>query len=131
MKIQSRTLSVLPEYFAVCRLAPDKTIPTWAMPRQASFFAVTQTKDELSLICPQDCIPEDINIIADKGWNCLKLEGPFELDEPGVLASLVMPLAQAGISVFAEATYDTDYLLINNLDKAIKTLENLDHKIIR
>ena len=30
----------------------------------------------------------------------------------GVLASLVGPLAEAGISVFAVSTFDTDYLLV-------------------
>lgn len=30
----------------------------------------------------------------------------------GVLASLIGPLADAGISVFAVSTFDTDYLLV-------------------
>jgi hypothetical protein len=122
---------LLPEQFAICRLPPDSAIPSWAMPRKAHFFTLTQTTEELSLICPQELIPIEADIIMDKNWRCLKLEGPFELDEPGVMASLVMPLAQAGISVFAEATYDTDYLLVNHLDLAIKTLEHLNHKVIK
>lgn len=129
MTTVSRTLSLLPEYFAICRLAPDSPIPDWTMPRQASFFAITQTKEELSVICPQQQVPADV--IANTGWRCLKLEGPFELGEPGVLASLVMPLAQAGISVFAEATYDTDYLLVNQIENAIHTLERMNHRILQ
>ena len=31
----------------------------------------------------------------------------------GVVASLVTPLAEAGISVFVISTFDTDYLLVN------------------
>lgn len=130
MTAKLRTLSVLPEIYAISRLAPDADIPDWAMPRQASFFAVTQTKEELSLICPQAQLPENADFPSDKGWHCLKLEGPFELDEPGVLASLVSPLAEAGISVFAEATYDTDYLVINDLAKATATLEGLGHTVL-
>lgn len=127
-----RTLSLLPETFAICRLAPDAAIPAWAMQRQASFFAITQTREELSIICLQEQVPTDANnILSDTGWRCLKLEGPFELDEPGVMVSLASPLAQAGISVFAEATYDTDYLLVNQLDKAIQTLEALQHRIVK
>jgi hypothetical protein len=124
-----RVLSLLPEQFAICRLAPDSPIPEWAMPRQADFFAITQTKEELSVICPQQHVPKDITVSLN--WRCLKLEGPFELDEPGVLASLVSPLAEAGISVFAEATYDTDYLLVNDIEKAIQILEQLKHKVLQ
>lgn len=129
MTIVSRTLSVLSESFAVCQLSPDAEIPSWAMPRKASFFAVTQTREELSIICPQQGITEENGVLVDKDWRCLKLEGPFELDEPGVMASIVKPLADAGISVFAEATYDTDYLLVNKLDTAISVLTQLGHTI--
>ena len=34
----------------------------------------------------------------------------------GVLASLTAPLAEAGVSIFAISTYDTDYLLVRNGD---------------
>jgi len=127
MSTTTRILSLLPEKFAICRLSPHIAIPDWAMPTQASLFVITHTQEELSLICPQQLIPK--NIKADIGWRCLKIEGPFELNEPGVLASIVSPLAAAGLSVFAEATYDTDYLLVNQIDVAIKTLEMLDHRI--
>jgi hypothetical protein len=36
----------------------------------------------------------------------------------GVLASLTAPLAEAGISVFAVSTHDTDYLLVQEKDLA-------------
>ena len=126
---KTRNLSLLPGLFAICRLAPDADLPVWAMQRQADFFSITQTKDELSIICPQQQVPVDQEIVIDKDWRCLKLEGPFGMDEPGVLAGLVTPLAEAGISVFAEATYDTDYLLVNNIELAIKTLKDLNHVI--
>lgn len=129
MRTVSRTLSVLPESFAICQLPPEAAIPAWAMPRNASFFAITQTREELSIICPQQCLPPDSDILADINWRCLKLEGPFELDEPGVMASIVKPLADAGISVFAEATYNTDYLLVNKLELAISVLDGLGHTL--
>jgi len=127
MTTPSRTLSLLPEHFAICQLAPDEPIPAWAMPSQATFYSITRTRDELSLICPQQQIPADVS--ADTGWRCLKIEGPFALDEPGILAAIVTPLAQAGISVFAVATYDTDYLVIKECERAIETLEQLAHHI--
>lgn len=124
-----RTLTLLPEVFAICRLEPDAPLPEWAMRRPSSFFAITQTQEELSVICPQHQVPE--GVLMHTHWRCLKLEGPFDLDEPGILAGLVNPLAQAGIGVFAEATYDTDYLLVNQIDKAIQALEQMGHRIVQ
>lgn len=129
MNTVSRTLTLLPEPFAICRLEPDAPMPDWAMLRSASFFVITQTKEELSVICPQAYVPE--GVMAYTGWRCLKLEGPFDLEEPGILAALVVPLAQAGIAVFAEATYDTDYLLVNQIENAIQALEQMNHKIVQ
>jgi len=39
-------------------------------------------------------------------------EGPLELDQTGVLASIAAPLSAGGIPVFAVSTYDTDYFLV-------------------
>ncbi|WMP19442.1 ACT domain-containing protein [Thiothrix lacustris] len=126
-----RTLTLLPESFAICRLAADSPIPAWAMPGKASFLAITLTHEELSIICPEHLVPADTDIPAFTGWRCLKLEGPIALDEPGVLAALVVPMAAVGISVFAEATYDTDYLLVNQIEKAIQSLEEMGHRVVQ
>jgi hypothetical protein len=42
----------------------------------------------------------------------------------GVLSSIAAPLAQAGVSIFAVSTYDTDYILVkkNSLDQAVEAL---------
>jgi hypothetical protein len=129
MSNQLKTLSILLEQFAICQLNPDEKIPEWAIQKPTDFFSIIKTIEELSIICPEKYVPKEIKVST--GWHCLKLEGPFDLDEPGVLASLVSPLAKAGISVFAEATYNTDYLLVNNIDKAIETLEALNHTVIQ
>ena len=121
MRTVQRTLTLLPEQYAICRLHPNEAIPAWALANQAAFFSVTRSQDELSIICPQQQVPTEI--VANRGWRCLKLNGPFGLDEPGVLASVMTPLAEAGLSVFAVATYDTDYLLVQKLDAAIAALE--------
>jgi len=55
-------------------------------------------------------VPE--GVAAHMGWRCLKVEGPLDFCTVGILADLTTALAEAGISVFALSTYDTDYLLI-------------------
>jgi uncharacterized protein len=60
------------------------------------------------------------------------VEGPFELDVIGVLASITAPLAEAKVSIFALATYDTDYFLISGRQtwKAVKALRGAGHEIL-
>ena len=120
------TLELLPDTFAICRLAPDSPVPEWA---QGEFVSITRTPRELSVICRRDAVPEGVR--CEAGWRCLRLVGQFDFTEVGVLASLTKPLAEAKISVFVVGTFDTDYLLVKNacLDCAVEALENAGHSI--
>jgi uncharacterized protein len=102
-------------------------IPAWAT--VASFFSVTRTEDELSVVCPEANVPEDV--ARERSWRALKLEGPFELSMVGILSSVAAPLAEAGTSIFAVSTFDTDYVLVREeqLDLAIDALREHGHKV--
>jgi uncharacterized protein len=121
-------LSLLPGRFAISRLGPDSPIPAWA---QGSFFSVTRTGDELSIVTELSRVPA--NVKSQSGWRVLKVRGPFVLSEIGVLAALTAPLADAKISLFAVSTFDTDYLLVasKTLSAAITALEGAGHTIHR
>jgi hypothetical protein len=106
------TLTLLPDTLAVCRLDADATVPPWAT--VGNFFSITRTAEELSIVCLQSAIPDGIK--CERDWRCLKLAGPIPFTTAGVLASLVQPLAEAGVSVFAISTFDTDYLLVKAVD---------------
>src|SRR5207248_152752 len=99
-------LSLLPERFAISRLAADSAIPDWAT--QGPFFSITRTGDELSVVTELSRVPAGVQ--SQPGWRVLKVHGPFVLSEVGVLAALAKPLADAKISLFAVSTFDTDYL---------------------
>lgn len=122
-------LSILPEEFAICRLDPNSTVPNWAL--AGSLSSVTRTEDELSIVCAQTQAPEGAR--CDREWRCMKVHGPLDFSLTGVLASLVSPLAEAGISIFAFSTFDTDYLMVKagNLEPAIKALTDAGHEILR
>lgn len=123
-------LTLLPEVFAVCRMPADAAIPAWA--EGGPFVSVTRTGDELSIVCMAERVPEGVQ--ADSSWRCLKVEGPFDLTAAtGVLASIAAPLAAAAISLFAQATYDTDYILVHDADveRAILTLTEAGHMVRR
>lgn len=99
--------------------------------RHSSFFSITKTDSELSVVCQESAIPADI--IAERGRRVLRVEGPLDFSLTGILASLAAPLATAQVSIFALSTYDTDYLLIaaSDLDRAIPALEQAGHTISR
>src|SRR5260370_12512557 len=122
-------LSLLPERFAISRLAADSPIPTWAT--QGSFFSVTRTGDELSIVTELSRVP--VGVPSQPSWRVLKVHGPFVLSEIGVLSSLATPLPEAKISLFATSTFDTDYLLVasETLSAAIAALERAGHTINR
>jgi len=122
------TLKILDGTFAVGRLSPDAPIPDWAV--LGPFFAITRTTDELSVVCPEARVPNDIT--CDKGWKCFKVKGPLDFSEIGILASLSTILADAGISIFALSTFDTDYIMVKTPDfeNAIEALTSAGHQII-
>ncbi|GAA0523831.1 hypothetical protein GCM10011581_49540 [Saccharopolyspora subtropica] len=45
-------------------------------------------------------------------FRALEVDGPLNFSLTGVLAALLVPLAEAGISVFTLSTFDTDWILV-------------------
>ena len=82
------------------------------------------------MVCPGTFVPEGIE--CESEWRVLKLEGPFEFSEVGVLASVTAPLADAGVSLFAVSTFDTDYVLVKEerLDLAVAALRERSHEVL-
>jgi hypothetical protein len=107
-------LVVVPDLYAVCRLDARASVPTWAI--AGSFFSITRSAEELSIVCSQDAVPDGVH--SERGWRCLRVAGTMPFSAIGILASLTAPLAEAGISVFAISTFDTDYLLVKEKDLA-------------
>ena len=120
---------VMPQQLAICRLGPADDLPPAI--RGASFWSVTRTAEELSLVLPEDFIPPEGR--CERGWRAFKVAGPLDLKLTGVLNAITVPLAQAEISLFALSTYDTDYVLLRekDLDIAITVLSQAGHRIIR
>lgn len=120
MREQRLTLNVMEQELAVCRLSPLSPVPEWI--GKGDFISITRTRDELSIVCREDQVPEDVK--AERNWRMLGIKGPLDFAMTGVLSSLVSPLADAGIAVFAISTYDTDYLLIkaDSFEQALEIL---------
>ncbi len=101
-------LREIPESFAVCKLSPGDPIPHWAI--SGKTWSVSQTPTELSIVCPQKDLPE--GILAVRPWRALQVVGPLSFEMVGVLSALTLTLADAGVSIFAISTYDTDLILV-------------------
>ena len=118
-----RALRLLPGRLAVCRFEPHDPLPAWAFHDEATFWSLTRTPDELSLVCDEDAVPPSVARV-EPGWRAFRLEGPIPFAETGVLAGLASPLAAAGIPLFALSTFDTDLVLVQerDLERAIAAL---------
>jgi uncharacterized protein len=125
--MSSLNLTLLDGRFAVCRLPPESLIPPWAY--RGAICSVTITADELSIICNESAVPSDVQ--HQGGWACLKLQGPFEFTLTGILTSLLNPLRDAGIGIFAMSTYDTDYVMVpgDRLEDALRALADAGHLV--
>jgi hypothetical protein len=119
-------LVLLPGAFAVCRLPADAPLPAWGA---GVFVSVTRTPDELSVVCLADAAPDGVR--CEKGWRRLRVAGELDFALVGVLASLMAPLAEAGVSVFVVSTFDTDYLLVKDADlaRAVEALKAAGHTV--
>jgi hypothetical protein len=124
MPVESqRSLIVLPQDFAVCKLGPRAAIPSWAT--AGDFFSITRTVDELSIVCSQNSVPAGIH--CERDWRCLRVAGAMPFSIVGVVARLTAAIAEAGISVFVVSTFDTDYVLTKQKDWAT-ALDALRHQ---
>jgi len=90
--------------------------------QESKFYQICRTDEELSIVCETH-----ISMISkheEKGWACIKVDGPLDFGLAGILAGISKVLAENNVSIFAISTYDTDYILVKHqsLDNSIKAL---------
>lgn len=121
-------LRVLDPAFAVARLEPREPTPAWVV--RSAFHTVSRTPAECSVLCPWEDVPEGVR--REGPFRALEVAGPLDFALTGILAALLSPLAEAGISVFALSTFDTDYVLVRaeTLEAAVAALRAAGHAIL-
>jgi uncharacterized protein len=112
-------LARYPESIAVVRLGPGAEIPEWA--ESSSVFSITATATETSVVCAARSVPAKAR--SDKPYTAFAVmpeqgSADFDLSSgvTGVLVALLTPVADAGVSVFVQSTFDTDWILVPKKD---------------
>lgn len=120
---------VLGDTLAICRLDSRQPLPPWTEPGEGQFFSATRTADELSIILADSRAPTAAR--CERGWRLLKVQGPLDFNLVGIIAGLSGTLADAGVSIFAMSTYDTDYFMVKqaDLDRAVAALRRAGYNI--
>ncbi len=114
------TFELLSGTYSLCRLEPHEGVPDWVY--LSTFFSVTKSREELSIICEEYLVPEHTTV--EDNWRLLRIVGTLDLSLTGITAQFSTPLAEVGINICVIATYDTDYLMVKS-DQILKTLQTL------
>jgi uncharacterized protein len=119
-------LSVLAGTMCVARLPPDADLPDWVS--DAAWCSITRTAEELSIVCEAVRVPPDVR--QQGGWRLLQVAGPLDFALTGILNRIAAPMADAGVSIFALSTFDTDYVLVSETDLGVAVARLRDSGII-
>ncbi len=121
-------LRVLDGVYSYCRLDPGDAVPAWA--EDATFSLTVRTRGELGIICPGANVPSGVR--KEGPWRIIGIDATLDFNQVGIIASLAVPLAEAGISIAPIASFDTDYLLVRegDLARAKQTLVAAGHTFV-
>lgn len=108
-------LALLENLFSVCQTEDFSCLSS--LP---GLFFAAYTGREYSLVCETAHVPAK-TLRHQDGWRAFQVAGQLDFSLVGVLAGLSAVLKNAGVSIFAVSTYDTDYLLVR--DFQLKTAQ--------
>jgi len=116
------------ETFTVNKLAQFAELPSIFAKGEMCFMM--RTDEEFAIICPDFMAPDTGQ--QETGWKCMKVNGTMNLNEVGVLASIVGPLAEANVPLLAVSTFNTDYIFVmeENLVTAVQALQKVGHEFV-
>lgn len=117
-KMNKIKIEPLTPRFSICKVKDFSSVD-----REVPFCFTGATDDENSLVCPEEFVPENTTI-EDQGWRGFRVSGQLDFNLIGILAHISGVLADAGISLFAVSTFNTDYIFVKeeSFEKALNLL---------
>lgn len=106
-----------PEDLAIVRLGADED-PLWDW-RQGPLQSFTRNSSETSVVGLAAHVPGGLR--QEGPFRALEVAGPLDFAMVGVLASILNPLAAAGLTVLTLSTFDTDWVLIRTEEIDVAT----------
>ena len=121
-------LKLLDEKFTISKMPQFAELPSVFAKGEMCF--VMRTDDDLTIISPEFMAPD--NGQQEIGYRCIRIAGQTPSNTTGVLISLVKPLTEAGISIFAVSTFSSDYIFLmeEHLVKATQALQHAGHEFV-
>ena len=95
------------------------------------FYFIGKTDEEISLVCETNDVPEN-TIEREDGWRGFRIQGILDFSLIGILSKLSGILADNKIGIFAVSTFNTDYILVKDVDfeKLLAVLLNAGYTVI-
>ena len=121
-------LKLLENKYSICRMNDTGMLPLWALSGNVLMFA--KIEGEMSVICEEKYVPD--GTVNESGYRIIKIDEKLEFSLIGILADLAAVLKEAEISLLAESTFDTDYILIKDdkVAKAVKFLRRAGYEFV-
>lgn len=126
---QTWQLKELPVPLCILKLDPEDTIPTWVWD-DAGFVSVTKTEGEISIICAAEAAHHVDDVVGPYVGFAVDQRLGFLLT--GVMSELLEPITEAGISILAMSTFDTDWILVpkDEVDEAVRAWRKQGHTVL-
>ncbi|RDI65104.1 ACT domain-containing protein [Nocardia pseudobrasiliensis] len=115
----TQRLRIVPSQFAV------EHLPNSTFPEDDEWIALVRAPEGLTAIREAPAWAEG------EIWKGFYGDAAHSLNQPGMLAAVIGPLAECGIPVFVASTYHADLVLVpaHRLDEATDALRDAGHRI--
>ncbi|MDO4976291.1 MAG: ACT domain-containing protein [Eubacteriales bacterium] len=88
----------------------------------AKYCFLGKTDEEKSLVCLSEQAPAN-TIEREDGWKAFRIKGVLDFSLVGILSKIAGILAEENIGIFAISTYNTDYILTKDWEKAVEVFK--------
>lgn len=119
-------LRLFKEEYVVARVESGSIRP-WP---EEGLFASICAPDGNTVVCRYGLEP--IQADVERGWRAIQIDEAMGFGEVGVIASLLGPLAAAGVAVYVVSTFSTDWILVKDsaVGLAQEALRATGHQVV-